>query len=121
MRKFAVGGATLVVLSMLFVLLHGGVSAIGTGGDGHYAFLQMDPKYGGPVTYSSCRSIPVGVNLHGVDDQAATRRGLLGGLGAAPAARHPQLVFSGGSPPRPPAHWATVFGHPALVALAHAP
>ena len=116
----AKGLATVLVLSALFVLMHGGVSAIGSGGGGHYAFMQTDPKSGGPVTYSSCRSIPVEFNLHGVDDQDTTRQVLLEALGEASAASRLNLVYSGDSPRRPRSNWGTLYGYPVLIAFADA-
>jgi len=120
MRNAAVGLATVVVLSVVLVLMHGGVSAIGSGGEGHYAFLGTDPRYGGPITYSSCRSIPVEFNLHGIDDPVATRQVLLEALGQASAASHLNLVYVRDSPRRPRSNWGTLDGYPVLIAFADA-
>jgi hypothetical protein len=120
MRKVFLGVVGAVAACVIAVVVHGGVAAIGSGGEGHYAFLQTDPKYGGPVTYSSCRSIPVEFNLHGVDDPDTTRQVLLQALGEASAASHLNLVYSGDSPRRPRSNWGTLYGYPVLIAFADA-
>jgi hypothetical protein len=114
-----VGGATALVVSWVFVLTHGGLSANGSSGAGTYAFLERQPT-GAPVTYSSCRSIPVEFNLHGVDDPEATRHLLLQALGEASAASHLNLVYARDTNRRPRANWGTLGGYPVLIAFADA-
>jgi hypothetical protein len=118
MRTAFVAVATVVAMVVFVVLRSGGISALASGGEDSYAFLQMDPKYGGPVTYSSCRAIPVEFNLHGVDDPEATRQVLLEALGEVSAASHLNVVYVRDSPRRPRSNWGTLNGYPVLIAFA---
>lgn len=112
------GGATALVASVAFLLTHGGLSA-GSAGTGSYAFLERQAN-GSPVTYSSCRSVPVEFNLHGVDDPDATRRILLQALGQASAASHLNLVYVRDSIRRPSRNWGTMGGYPVLIGFSDA-
>ena len=109
--------ATAFVLTAVLVLRHGGLAAVGTGGHGSYTFL-FQPGGTEPVTYSSCRSIPVEFNLRGVDDLAGTRQVLLEAMGEASAASHLNLVFAQDSLRRPRPSGATLDGYPVLIAFA---
>jgi Matrixin len=120
MRRALVGLATAALLGIVVVVRAGGVGALAPdGGPGSYTFLQTQP--GGspdPVTYSSCRSIPVEFNLQGVDDPDTTRQVLLEAMGAASAASHLNLVYARDTARRPRANFGTLEGYPVLIAFA---
>ncbi|MET0838166.1 MAG: matrixin family metalloprotease [Marmoricola sp.] len=119
MRTALVGVATVLVLAIVVVARAGGVSALGGGGDpDSYTFLDHQADSGAPITYSSCRPIPVEFNLNGVDDQKTTRSILLEAMGEASAASHLNLVFAGDSMRRPRPGGATMQGYPVLIAFA---
>jgi len=122
MRAAKVGLATAVVI-MLYAVLHAhGLGALASdGGAGSYTFLQTQVGSSpDPVTYSSCRSIPVEFNLHGVDDPDTTRQVLLEAMGAASAASHLNLVYARDTARRPRPNWGTLEGYPVLIAFADA-
>lgn len=119
MRAAKVGLATAAVILLYAVLHTRGLGALASGGDGTYTFLQT--QSGGspdPVTYSSCRSIPVEFNLQGVDDPDTTRKVLLEAMGAASAASHLNLVYARDTARRPRANFGTLEGYPVLIAFA---
>ena len=118
MRTVIASLATAFVLTVVLVLRHGGLAAGGTGGHGSYAFLGFQPGGTEPVTYSSCRPIPVEFNLRGVDDLTRTRQVLLEAMGEASAASHLNLVFAQDSLRRPRSGGATRDGYPVLIAFA---
>ncbi len=110
-----------VMLAAAFVLalLYGGYSALASGGNGSYTFLEYQPHgNGSPITYSSCRRIPVEFNLSGVEDKAKTRRILLQAMGEASAASHLNVVYVGESARRPRFGSASPQGYPVLIAFA---
>jgi hypothetical protein len=117
-RSLLTGAATVVALALVFVVTHGGLSALGTGGQGSYSFLEVQPGTGSvPVTYSSCRPVTVEFNLHGVEDLTTTRQVLLQALGEASAASHLNVVFVRDSLRRPRPGGATETGYPVLIAF----
>ncbi|WP_027860148.1 matrixin family metalloprotease [Marmoricola sp. URHB0036] len=120
MRVVLVGLATAALLGLVFVVRAGGIGALtSSGGEGSYRFLATQAGSNGePITYSSCRSIPVEFNLHGVDDPETTRQVLLEAMGAASAASHLNLVYARDSARRPRANFGTLEGYPVLIAFA---
>jgi hypothetical protein len=120
MRNALVGVATALVVGFVLVVRAGGVSALSGNGADSYTFLAHQPGSGSPITYSSCRPIPVEFNLHGVDDQATTRQVLLEAMGEASAASGLTLAHSGDSMRRPRPGGATLQGYPVLIAFADA-
>ena len=71
MRNALVGLATVLVLAAALGVKHGGVQALGSGGDGSYTFMSHQPgNPSAPVTYSSCQPIRVELNLDGAKNRA---------------------------------------------------
>lgn len=122
MRAAFVGVMTVVVLAIVIVARSGGISALASGGDGSYTFISTQGGNNAtePVTYSSCRPIPVEFNLNGVDDRAETKQILLQAMGEASAASHLNIVYVGDSTRRPRPGGATMQGYPVLIAFSDA-
>lgn len=118
MRTAFVGLMTVAVLTIVVVVRSGGLDALAVGGDGSYTFINTQgDNSGAPITYSSCRPIPVEFNLHGVDDVAKTKQILLEAMGEASAASHLNIVYVRDSLRRPRAGGATMQGYPVLIAF----
>jgi len=120
-RNTFVALVTALVLAAIFAFQSGAVS-FGSG-DGTYAFIRHqsgDPAT--PVTFSSCKPIPVEINLDGVEDPETAQRIIVSAMAEVSAASGLHLQYVGPTSRRPrwPDHTLTVEGGawPVLIAFA---
>jgi hypothetical protein len=121
MRKAFVSLVTALAVTAIFAFQMDAFSF--GGGDGTYTFLLHQPgDPSTPVTFSSCKPIPVQINLDGVKHPGTAKRIVLSAMAEVSAASGLHLQYAGPTTRRPrwPDDTLTVEGGawPVLVAFA---